>query len=54
VSFDWEKITAGKEAMRRRLAALPVAEKLRMLEMLRERTLEIKRAKPIPNKPNQE
>jgi hypothetical protein len=35
------EILASKQAYRRRLAALPIAEKLRMLELLRARSLEI-------------
>lgn len=42
MSFDPEKILASKRALRRELAVLPVAEKLRMLEALRERTLTLR------------
>lgn len=38
---DLTRIFAGKLAYRQRLAALPIAEKLRMLESLRARSLEI-------------
>lgn len=38
---EWRRILAGKQAYRKRLAALPLAEKIRMLEMLRVRSLEI-------------
>jgi hypothetical protein len=38
---DLSRILAGKLAYRQRLAALPIAEKLRMLESLRARSLEI-------------
>ena len=41
MSFDLQKILESKRAMRRNLAARPVAEKLRMLDALRERALAI-------------
>ena len=44
MSFDLEKILAGKRALRRDLAARPIAEKLRMLDALRERTLTLRSA----------
>ena len=42
MSFDLQKIIESKRALRRKLAALPVAEKLRMLDALRERELAIR------------
>jgi hypothetical protein len=39
---DLQKMVAGKRGFRMRLAALPVAEKLRMLDALRERELAIR------------
>jgi hypothetical protein len=42
MSFDLEKITADKRALRRDLAARPIKEKLRMLDALRERELAIR------------
>ncbi len=42
MTFDLEKIIAGKRALRRDLAARPVAEKLRLLDALRERELAIR------------
>lgn len=42
MSFDLEKIFAAKRAFHRNLAARPVAEKLRMLDALRERELAIR------------
>jgi len=44
MNVDWERIFAGKRAMREKLARLPLTEKLRMLDELRERTLAIRRA----------
>jgi hypothetical protein len=41
MTFEMEKILEGKRALRRRLAALPIGEKLRMLDLLRDRSLEI-------------
>lgn len=44
MSFDLEKILASKQALRRKLAARPIAEKLRMLDALRERALMLRPA----------
>lgn len=41
MTFDMERIVMSKRAFRRRVAALPIGEKLRMLDRLRERSLEI-------------
>ena len=42
MEFDWNKVTESKKAYRRRLAALPIAEKLRLLDALRERAVAIR------------
>jgi len=42
MSFQLEKILESKRAFRRDLAARPIAEKLRMLDALRERELAIR------------
>jgi hypothetical protein len=42
MSFDLEKILASKRALRRELAVRPIAEKLRMLDALRERSLTLR------------
>jgi len=42
MTFDLQKIIESKRALRRKLAALPVAEKLRMLDALRESELAIR------------
>lgn len=44
MSFDLEKIFESKRALRRDLASRPIAEKLRMLDVLRERALTIRAA----------
>ena len=44
MTFDLEKMLQSKRAMRRELAARPLAEKLAMLDMLRERTLTLRAA----------
>jgi len=49
MSFDLQKILESKRALRRELAARSVAEKLRMLDALRERALAIRPAKPAPD-----
>jgi hypothetical protein len=42
MSIDLQKILESKRALRRNLAARPLAEKLRMLDALRERELAIR------------
>jgi hypothetical protein len=42
MNSDLQEIFDGKRSLRRELAALPVAEKLRMLDALRERELAIR------------
>ena len=42
MSFDLQKMFESKRALRRQLASRPVAEKLRMLDALRERELAIR------------
>ena len=42
MTFDMQKIIESKRAFRRRLAALPVAEKLALLDVLRDRQLAIR------------
>ena len=46
---DLQEIFDGKRALRRELAARPVAEKLRMLDAMRERELAI-RGQTVPAK----
>jgi hypothetical protein len=48
MSFDLQEILKSKRALGRELAARPVAEKLRMLDALRERALALRPAKPAP------
>lgn len=50
MSFDLEKILESKRALRRDLAARPIAEKLRMLDALRERTLILRSASAVQTK----
>ena len=42
MTFDLQKILESKRALRRDLAARPVAEKLRMLDAMREREVAIR------------
>jgi hypothetical protein len=44
MKLDLTPILESKRTFRRRAAARPIAEKLRMLDALRERTLSIRRA----------
>jgi len=46
MTFDFEKIAQSKREFRQRLAARPIAEKLAMLDALRERALALRAAKP--------
>jgi hypothetical protein len=48
MSFDLQRILESKRALRRRLAARPLAEKLQMLDSLRERALAIRRSALTP------
>jgi hypothetical protein len=51
MSFDLTRILDGKRALRRTLAARPVAEKLAMLDVLRDRVRTIRSAtRPIPGR----
>ena len=45
MSFNWQKVTESKRALRQRLAAAPITEKLRMLDVLRERAVAIRGAR---------
>jgi len=51
MSFDLQKILESKRALRRDLAARPVAEKLRILDTLRQRELDIRRHR-VPSDPS--
>ena len=44
MNFDIEQMVASKQAFRQRLANLPVAEKLRLLDAMRERAVIIRQA----------
>jgi len=44
MKFDIDEMVKSKEAFRQRLAALPIAEKLRLLDAMRERALAIQGA----------
>lgn len=46
MKFDWEKVTESKQTYRRKLAAKPFAEKLRMLDAMRERAVALANARP--------
>ncbi len=47
MSFDLQRILESKAAHRRKLADLPIGEKLRLLDEMRERALIIQHARPI-------
>lgn len=42
MDFDFQKIFDGKAAYRRKLAALPIGEKLTLLDAMRESTIAIR------------
>ena len=44
MNFDFDRIWKSKRTLRERLAAKPVAEKLRLLDAMRERALAIRKA----------
>ena len=44
MTFDMEKMLCSKRELRRELAARPLAEKLAMLDILRERSLTLRAA----------
>jgi len=44
MTFDLQRVLESKRAFRRKIAARPLVEKLRMLDDLRERALLIRRA----------
>lgn len=46
MTFDLEKMLQSKRELRRELRARPLAEKLAMLDVLRERTLALRAATP--------
>ena len=56
MNYDMQKIIESKLALRRQLAARPVAEKLRMLDAMRERELAIRgrAAHPDPDSLHEE
>lgn len=49
MTFDLQRIVESKRAYRRRLASLPIGEKLRMLDVLRERQLAIRGRAGFPD-----
>mgnify|MGYP001576168456 CR=1 FL=1 len=44
MTFDLKRMLESKKALRRKLAARPLAEKLAMLDALRERALALRKA----------
>ncbi len=44
MTSDLERLLAGKRALRRKLQDLPLGEKLRLLDAMRERALTLRRA----------
>ena len=46
MTFEMREILKSKQALRQRLAAKPYAEKLRLLEQLRDRALAIAACRP--------
>jgi hypothetical protein len=45
MNFDWKKTTESKGSLRRKLVARPIAEKLGILDTLRERELAMRNAR---------
>ena len=48
MSFNLQRILASKRLLRQKLAGRPVAEKLRLLDDLRERELSLRHSAPPP------
>ena len=48
MTFDFAKIQQSKREFRQRLAARPIAEKLALLDSLRERALALRPPQPPP------
>ena len=44
MSFDFDEMLRSKQALRQRLTSLPIAEKLRLLDELRQRAVAIRNA----------
>ena len=44
MNFDMDQMVRSKQAFRRRLADLPIADKLRLLDAMRERAVIIRKA----------
>lgn len=51
MNFDLQRMLASKRAFRQKLAAKPVAEKLRLLDELRASALTIRRSSPVVRDP---
>ena len=49
MTFNMESIVRSKNDMRYKLVSLPIGEKLTMLDALRERSVTLQNAVPIPN-----
>ena len=47
MNFDLHALLKSKQAVRERLAAMPISEKLQLLEVLRERSLALTAARPL-------
>ena len=58
MTFDIQKILQSKRELRRELAVLPIEEKLRMLDALRERQMTLREEAPVyltkPTRPTNE
>jgi hypothetical protein len=53
MSTDWEKIEKSKREERVRLAGLPIEEKFRILDQIRDRAAAIKAPKKVTHKKDQ-
>jgi hypothetical protein len=47
--LDWQRVVESKRALRRNIAAWPIAEKLRLLDALRERELLLRSGRAAPH-----
>lgn len=51
MTFDYDRVHESKRAMRQKLASMPIGDKLRILDMMRERTLVIRASRRLEQEP---
>ena len=51
MTFNYDRVHDSKRAMRRKLASMPIGEKLRILDILRERAVAIRASRRLDEEP---